>query len=249
MRLASRSRSFILFNQRSIVGDIVTSLKLIQGLSSGVPNPTNRWGFSSKRKALPPMAKGIDQFFWMLDQDLEVDVEEIPRPALFSKEIRWMVKAEKLEMFRWYNPEDDIMVDEVRRPLDHRLVRLLLLKSKPNQPAVLSLSAMMEELKGRFESETDISAALLRLLGGEYVEQVDETHFQLSPKAKMALENRTKNGIFRSQVKISSYQEVFGRRKVELDMVHNDEPKAFDAYQNLLNVKWRNVCKPLVGLE
>jgi hypothetical protein len=225
------------------------SLRLIQGLSSEVQNPANRWGFSSKRAALPLNAKGIDQFFWMLDQDLEVDVEEIPRPALFSKEIRWMVKAEKLEMFRWYNPEDDIMVDEVRRPLDHRLVRLLLLKSEPSQSAVLSLRAIAEEFKGRFGSEEAISTALLRLLEGEYVEQVDENNFRLSPKARMALRNRSKNGILRSQVKISSYQEVFGRRKVELDMIHNDDPKGFDAYQNLLNVKWRDVCKPLVGLD
>jgi hypothetical protein len=224
----------------------MASLRLIQGLSSVVQNPTNRWGFSNKRTALPPTAKGLDQFFWMLDQDLEVDVEEIPRPALFSKEIRWMVKAEKIEMFRWYNPEDDIMVDEVRRPLDHRLVRLFLLKS---EPSVLSLSAIEESLAGHFTSEQTISTALLRLVGGEYVEQVDENNFRLSPKARIALENRAKNGIFRSQVKISSYQEVFGRRKVELDMIHKDDPKGFDAYQNLLNVKWRDVCKPLVGLK
>jgi len=222
------------------------SLRIIQGLASEVQNPTNRWGFSSKKTALPLPKNGLDRFFWMLDQDLEVDVEQIPRPALFSKEIRWMVKSGKLEMFRWYDPEDDIMVDEVRRPLDHRLVRLFLLTK---EPCILSMNQMEESLAGYILIEQTILMALSRLVGGAYVEQVDENNFRMSPKARIALENRTKNGIFRSQVKISSYQEVFGRRKIELDMIHRDDPEGFDAYQNLLNVKWRNVCKPLVGLE
>jgi len=206
------------------------NLRLIEGGKFKSPGISSVWGFQTN---LTPPTKE-NQLWWYLDRDLEISVQGVDPAILFSRDIRFALENRILEAFRVQSTDFETY-DYLRRPWDHVIVKLLLLRSNKMSYDLL--------LKKTGCTNLELDLALERLCVSGYVFR-DRSSFGLFEDVVRAM-SKFQGHLFRKEQVLLNPTDVLEHRKKEISLVEKNDQAGYEKYQKetlqkfLVNAKYR----------